>query len=75
VWVHAWVSPCLYMSVVPNFYAEELGCRLLQEKRSLDDFEEFDKVSEETSAHIDMDVWKPVREGILNEFIYVSGRG
>ena len=63
------------MSVVPNLYAEELGCRLLQEKRSLDDLEEFDKVSEETSAHLDMDVWKPVREGILKELICVSGRG
>ena len=63
------------MPVVPNFYAEELGCRLLQEKRSLDDFEEFDMVNEETSVHLDMNVWKPVREGILKELICVSERG
>ena len=62
------------MSVIPDFYAE-LGCRLLQEERSLDDFEEVEKVTDETSANLDMDVWKPVREGHLQELICLSGRG
>ena len=62
------------MSVIPDFYAE-LGCRLLQEERSLNDFEEVEKVTDEISANLDMDVWKPVREGHLQELICLSGRG
>jgi hypothetical protein len=62
-------------SVIPRFFTEALDLELLTEKRELDLFGEIEKVSEETSRHLEMDDWKHVREGSLKEMIYMTGRG
>ena len=62
------------VSVIPEFFTEDLEMELLQEKRELS-WGDCDKVSEETSRHVEMNDWKQVREGTLKELICVSGRG
>ena len=62
------------MSVIPEIFTDELELEVLQEKRELD-WGDCEKVSEETSLHLEMDDWKQVREGTLKEMICVSGRG
>ena len=62
-------------SVIPKHFTDDLHLKLVQEKRELYNREDCDKVTEETSRHLEMDDWKKVREASLKELIWVSGRG
>jgi hypothetical protein len=62
-------------SAIPEFFTEFCGFELVTEKKELELFSDFNKFSDKTSSHIDMDDWKAVREGSLLDMITSTGRG